>query len=167
MPGAAEVLSVLLTLPQYYGDRFADPTLEDRARLLRPVAEAIAAVAKNRTEAAALIALAQHETALARYVLDGYCEQGPVGARCDGGRARGAWQNHAWCRELWAGPANAPGRHLAGARCAVALLRKGRAQCGSLAGAFGVYAGAGCGWRGGPARVRTVNLMEGRLRAVR
>lgn len=108
------VLAVLLSLPQYTGDRFADPTLEDRARLLRPVAVAIAEVARNRTEAAALIALAKHETNLARYVLDGYCEQGPVGARCDGGRARGAWQVHSWCRALWAVPENVrdapPGR---------------------------------------------------------
>lgn len=167
MPGAAEVLAVLLSLPQYYGDRHADPTLEDRARLLRPVAEAIAEVSRNRTEAAALIALMKHETNGARYVLDGHCEQGPVGARCDGGRARGAWQVHSWCRALFAGPENAPGRHLAGARCAVSLLRKGRAQCGSLAGAFGVYAGAGCKWKGGPGRVKTTNLMEARLRAVR
>lgn len=164
MPSADAVLAVLLTLPQYTGDRFADPTIEDRARLLRPVAVAIAEVSKNRTEAAALVALAKHETNLARYVLDGFCEQGPVGARCDGGRARGAWQVHSWCRALFAGPENAPGRHLAGAQCAIRLLRSGRQQCGSLAGAFGVYAGAGCKWRGGKQRAQTVAVIEGRLR---
>lgn len=161
---AEAVLVVLLSLPQYRGDIHADPTVEDRTRLLRPVAEAIAEVSKTRTEAAVLVALAQHETTLARYVLDGACYQGPVGARCDGGKARGAWQVHSWCKPLWAGPENAPGRHLAGARCAVSLLRKGRAQCGSLAGAFGVYAGAGCKWRGGPGRARTVAVMEAKLR---
>lgn len=163
MVTADAILAVLLSLPQYRGDLHADPTPEDRARLLRPVAEAIAEVSKNRTEAAALIALAKHETNLARYVLDGYCHQGPAGARCDGGMARGAWQVHRWCRELWAGPESAPGRHLAGARCAIRLLRHGRAQCGTLAGAFGVYAGAGCKWRGGPGRARTVAVMEGKL----
>lgn len=161
------IVAVLLTLPQYGGDRFADPTVEDRTRLLRPVAVAISAVARNVTEAAALAALAKHETSLARYVLDGACYQGPVGARCDGGKARGAWQVHSWCRALWAGPENAPGRHLAGARCAIGLLRAGRQQCGDLAGAFGVYAGAGCKWRGGPGRVKTTNLMESRLRGLR
>lgn len=164
---ASEILAVLLTLPQYRGDAHADPTVEDRARLLRPVAVAIADVSRNATEAAALVALGYHETAYARFVLDGVCYQGPVGARCDGGKARGAWQVWNWCRPLWAAPENAPGRHLAGARCAISLLRRGRQQCGTLAGAFGVYAGKGCEWKGGPGRVRTTNLMEGRLRGRR
>lgn len=160
----ADVLAVLLTLPQYRADIHADPTIEDRTRLLRPVAVAIAEVARNRTEAAALIALAKHETNLARYVLDGFCYQGPAGARCDGGRARGAWQVHSWCKPLWVGPENDPSRHRAGARCAISLLRKGRAQCGTLAGAFGVYAGAGCKWRGGKQRAQTVGVIESRLK---
>lgn len=160
---AEAVLALLVSMPQYRADIHADPTIEDRRRLLRPVALAISAVAKNRTEAAALVALAQHETHLARYVLDGYCEQGPVGARCDGGRARGAWQVHSWCRPLWDVSATDPGRHLAGARCAIGLLRRGRAKCGSLAGAFGAYAGVGCRWRGGPARARTTAHLEARL----
>jgi hypothetical protein len=157
----------MLTFPQYTGDRFADPAPEDRARLYRPVAVAISAVAKNRTEAAALVALAYAETRLARYVLDGYCAQGPVGARCDGGRARGAWQNWSHCKALWAVPENHPSRHIEGARCAIRLLRAGRQQCGDLAGAFGVYAGAGCKWKGGKARAKTTLAVEGRLRGGR
>lgn len=60
---AEAILAAMLTLSQYVPDRIVDPPAE-RARLLRPVAMAISAVAKNRTEAAALIALAKHETNL-------------------------------------------------------------------------------------------------------
>ena len=168
------IVAAMLSLPQYHGDRFAD-TAEQRAALYRPVAEAISAVSHSRAEAAALIALGYHETAFARYVLDGHCEQGPVGARCDGGRARGAWQVWAWCRPLWAGPENAPGRHLAGARCAAGLLRSSRAACarvcrqtGSGCAAhkamFSGYAGRGCEWPRAAVRVQTMSRIEGVLR---
>jgi hypothetical protein len=47
------------------------------------------------------------------------------------------------------------------------LRRAGRQQCGDLAGAFGVYAGAGCKWKGGKARAKTTLAVEGRLRGGR
>lgn len=171
---ADAILAAMLALPQYHGDRHAD-TPEDRARLYRPVAEAISAVAANRTEAAALVALGYHETAFARYVLDGYCYQGPVGARCDGGRARGAWQVWSWCRPLWDVPETAPSRHLAGARCAVRRLRSARADCARVCrqtgsgcrphiAAFSGYAGRGCDWPGATGRVKTMARIEAALR---
>ncbi len=159
---AEAILAAMLAFPQYTGDRHADGPA-DRARLYRPVAAAIAEVSRNHTEAAALVALGYSETAFARYVLDGYCHQGPAGARCDGGRARGAWQVWSHCRPLWAGPENAPSRHLDGARCAIRLLRAGRVRCGTLRGAFGVCAGRGCDWRGGAARAKLTATVKGRL----
>ena len=170
------VLAAMLSLPQYAGDRHADPTVEDRARLYRPTAEAISEVATNRTEAAALIALGYHETGFARYVLDGHCEQGPVGARCDGGRARGPWQVWAWCKAGWAAPDGSREAIREQARCAVRLLRSSSASCARvcrstgagcrpLLAAFSGYAGRGCEWPRAAARVRTAGLVEGRLRA--
>lgn len=163
---AGATLAALLSLPQYAGDRHAD-TPEQRARLLRPVADAIAAVSRNRTEAAALVALGYAETAFARYVLDGYCYQGPVGARCDGGRARGAWQVWSWCRPLWTGPENAEGRHLAGARCAVQRLRAGRTACPNdgYAGMLSHYGRGHCTWGPATKRAALMSTVEWQIRA--
>jgi len=167
-PSADAVLAAMLSLPQYTGDRIVDPPAE-RARLYRPVAEAIAQVARSRADAAALIALGYAETAFARYVLDGHCYQGPAGARCDGGRARGAWQVWSWCRALWAGPENAPDRHVAGARCALQRLRAGRTACPAqgYAGMLSHYGRGHCTWGPAKARAATMALVEGRLRAYR
>lgn len=165
------ILAVLLTFPQYAGDIYTDGHA-DRAKLLRPVALAIAAEAKTSTEAAALIALGYHETAFARYVLDGHCEQGPIGARCDGGRARGPWQVWSWCRGAWAhpaGPAGARASLRAEARCAVGLLRAARTRC-AAEGWPGVFAGyrrlASCRWSGATRRVATLHVAESRLRSI-
>lgn len=161
------ILAAMLTLPQYHGDRHADPTVEDRTRLLRPVAEAIAAVAKSRAEAAALVAVAYSESALARYVAQGYCSQGPKGARCDAGLSRGVWQVRSWCRELWAGPETAPGRHLAGARCAVQRLRQGQRQCSGkgYVGIMAYYGTGRCAWKPATGRAALMSTVEGQLRA--
>lgn len=163
------IVAAMLTLPQYTGDRYADPTPEDRARLYRPVAVAISAVAKNRTEAAALVAVAYSESALARYVADGVCHQGPPGVRCDGGLSRGVWQIRSWCRALWAGPENSPTRHIDGARCAVQRLRQGARKCSGkgYAGLMAYYGTGRCEWKPAKARADLMSLVEGRLRGRR
>lgn len=172
-----QAVAVMMTLPQYVGDVIVDPPAE-RAKLYRPVAAAIVAVAKNDTEVATLISLAHHETALARYVLDGHCEQGPVGAQCDGGRARGPWQVWAWCKGAWEAKDGSPEEKLEGAKCAIRLLRTSRTDCarvckatGSgckpLHAAFSGYAGRGCDWPHAARRVSTTSLLQGRIKAER
>lgn len=162
-----EVLTAILTLPQYGGDIHAD-TPDQRAKLLRPVARAIATVAKNKTEAAALVAVAYSESALARYVVDGECHQGPAGARCDGGLSRGVFQIRSWCRALWAGPEGAATRHLAGARCAVQRLRQGTRECfgKGYEGVMSYYGTGRCAWRPAKNRAALTALLEGRLKQV-
>ena len=57
------------------------------------IAEDIAAAARTRTEAAALVGVAVHESGLAPDVDAGQCYRGPgFEARCDAGRARSLWQ---------------------------------------------------------------------------
>jgi hypothetical protein len=57
------------------------------------IASAIANVARNRREAAAMVAAAVHESGLARDVYEGRCYRvGSWAARCDGGRAVGVYQ---------------------------------------------------------------------------
>ena len=169
-----QILAAMISLTQYGGDVHVDPP-EDRARLYMPTARAISAVAANRTEAAALISLGYHETAFARYVLQGFCEQGPVGAQCDGGRARGPWQVWAWCTKAWDGPDGTERAIYEGAKCAIVLLRRSRTDCARICqatgsgckpmiAAFSGYAGRGCEWPRAAVRVQTMALIEGRLK---
>lgn len=48
----------------------------------------------RRLAAGLLIAKLDFESGAAQYVHEGRCDEGPVGARCDGGRAHGPWQQH-------------------------------------------------------------------------
>lgn len=128
------VLMVMLGLPGWSLD--SDDTDEARARLYRPTAVAVAEVAASRTEAAWLVAQAWHETRYARYVLEDRCADGPPGARCDAGRARGPWQVHRWCSVAWDESASDAVRLRAGAECALRGYRRGFQRCGTLAGAF-------------------------------
>lgn len=137
--GAAEaVLAAMLSLAPYHAD--ADEGDSARAALLAPVASAIVEATGDRTERAFLVAQAWHETKYARYVLEDRCADGPVGARCDGGRATGPWQVHRWCSAAWTGtPAE---RYIGGARCALRMWRHGLARCkGARAGGFAAQSG--------------------------
>ena len=128
---AEVILLALLALPQYAADR--DDSPEARCELYRPVAVAIAETARTPEQAAALITQAWHETRLARYVLEGRCQDGPRGARCDPDkhgvpRARGPWQ-------LWRAACKAD--DLRGqAKCVLGTMQLGLARCASWAGAF-------------------------------
>jgi hypothetical protein len=131
------ILAALLALPQYAAD--AKDTPEERHALVRPVAEAIHAATKDRTERAFLAVQAWYESGLARYVLEDRCHEGPVGAQCDAGRATGPWQVHAWCKAAWSG--TTAERYLGGARCALSLWRAGNARCRGPHGGFAANGG--------------------------
>jgi len=162
--------ALLVALPAYT----LEPTPEDadaRAVRLEPVAGAIwEASAANpggftRGQWAAVItALAWHESRFARYVQAGQCETGPVGARCDNGKARGLWQQHqSACPQAWATTPGSAEDLQKGAQCASRLLGSALHRCRSRApsvlfGAFSGYAGASCTW--GHARKREATAWQ-------
>jgi len=163
------VLAAMLAQPVWYED--AAETPEQRADLLRPVAMAIALATEDRTEQAAMVALGWHESRWARYVVEGRCQDGPRGARCDNGRARSPWQVWAVaCPSAHAVPADHPVVNERAASCAVRLLRGGRNRCrglnpaGDWAGAFSSYGrGASCQWAPAAERVATMQTVWARL----
>ncbi len=136
---AEAVLTLILSLPTWHED-LALP-LETRNDYLRPVAEAIAEVAKNRSEARALVTVALHESRFARAVIEGRCDEMPLGARCDNGRARGPWQVHRWCKAAWENQDGSLEALRGGARCALRYMRAGYRRCKSLNGAFAAGTG--------------------------
>jgi len=131
----------------------------------------ISKVAANRQEAMILVALAWHETKLARKVLEGHCSQLPKGMRCDSGRALGVWQlHHDACRDAWAlaTPNGGPEGQLESlpiqARCAVNHLRynmrRGKDSAKTpIHAAFAGYAARTWDWPGADARVKTVEQL--------
>jgi hypothetical protein len=154
---AATVLSAMLALAPSYLDK--SETLEQRTELYRPVAEAIAEVARNESEAALLIADGHHESGFARAVLEYRCQD--IGRlACDRNRARGFAQVHSWCR------GNGP---VAEALCALRIIRDGKERCRDSAltpmhGAFSALAARHCGWAGADVRVRTFKRVLAQLR---
>jgi hypothetical protein len=95
---AAWVLSLLTVLapparmaalPSYPGWH---ETAEQWTQREQAIAADVAAVAGSREEAALLVAVAWHESALAADVDRGPCYQGRAHQRCDGGRAVSIWQ---------------------------------------------------------------------------
>jgi hypothetical protein len=80
-------------MPRHFTDK--DEPDEEREARLAALASVIEGATKNRTERAALIVIAWHETHFARYVHEGRCSDGPRGKyECDSGRARGLFQIH-------------------------------------------------------------------------
>jgi hypothetical protein len=164
------VLAAALSLPHYMGDRVDTP--EQRERLYRPVAEAIAEASRTNVEASMLVALAHHESGFARFVIEGRCTQGPPGQRCDGGRARGVFQLHeSACREAWGLVDGSVESIRAEARCAIRLLRwnaeRGKDRTPSrIHAAFAGYAARDWSWDGAAKRVETARKIEKALRRV-
>lgn len=158
------ILAVMLSQPTWHGDMAETP--EQRADLLRPVAMAIELATEDQTEQAALISLGWHESRFARYVIEGRCQDGPPGARCDNGRARSPWQ--LWrrsCPYAWALAEDDPRALERSAACAVRLLRGARWRCrDGWRGAFAGYArGASCTWAPASGRAETMGLVLMRL----
>jgi hypothetical protein len=139
-PLAQAVLIAILEGPIY--ERAAD---EVEAARLQPIAEAIAEVAGYPEAAAAAVAKGTFESYWARYVLEGRCDEGPKGQRCDPvsgtATALGPWRLHRWCEAAWAkGPRSYPEQ----ATCAVGRLHWGWRKCRTWAGALNAYGGRAC-----------------------
>jgi hypothetical protein len=151
------IMGVMLAMPPGIGDeRDAE---DERRAFLEPVAIAIHQVANESPNpirtAAILLALGRNETRFARYVVEGRCQDGPPGMRCDWSKrhnrpvARGPFQVHPWCTEAWALPETSLESLAAGARCAVSLVQRALKRClrgkhEAWAGAFAVYRGQSC-----------------------
>jgi hypothetical protein len=164
------ILGAMMALPTWYQDAAEPP--EERRALLYLVAESIAeAAGDDRQIAAALIAVGYHESRFARYVVEGRCMDGPPGARCDNGRARGVFQ--LWqvaCSSAYQHPAGSLASMRAEARCAANLWRGARGRCrdrhpaGDDAGAMSGYGrGSVCTWGPGAARAATMRAVGLRL----
>lgn len=157
------VLGILLAQPTWHQD--VKETPEQRAELIRPVAVAVCTVTDNWRKRLYLMAQSYAETRYARYVLEERCKDGPKGARCDEGLARGPWQNHRHCRAAWKAP-TLQGRYIGGARCALYLYDIGLRRCGTLEGAFYSNSGRhGCRAAWARRRVRLMARMEAKLNA--
>jgi len=158
----SRTLDALERVPVYSGDT-GEPADERRARL-GEMAQAIDGATHNRDERAMLIALAIHESNLARYVqLDlGACSDG-ASLRCDRGKAWSPWQLHGTDRT---------GGVTVAAQIAVGKLRAARRVCEErhgtriepVAAAMSLYGtGATCQWPGVSARVATYRRIVGTL----
>lgn len=130
------LLAVLNLLPVWHGDA-GDP-IELRAARAAPVVSAVLEATDSPSERSDLLVIAYAESRLASYVLEGRCHEGPVGQRCDGGRAWGPWQVHRWCKS-WG--YDTPEGLVGQARCALSRLRMARAICRSRAGGLAGYRG--------------------------
>lgn len=154
------VLAILMKFPEYE----PEDAEAKRARLSIAAGAIVAASDGDVVRVGRLIALGRVESGFARYVGEGRCEDGPKDARCDpdqSGRptSRTYWQQkERTCPETWSHPEGSVDEIYAAARCADEKLRGGLNGCGTLAGAFGVYAGAGCNWLGGRPRARLSRL---------
>lgn len=111
---------------------------------------------------AGLLAIVEHESHSAAYVATGNCAAGPAGARCDNGRARTVFQ--VWktaCPDVWQTDPGSEAEMRTGAYCAARLLSSALRFCTEVGeppnwpGAYGRYAGQGCGWIGGQKREMT------------
>jgi hypothetical protein len=126
-------LAAMLSLAPWVGDAGESP--EAREARLAPYARAVDAATGSLALRAALVALAWHETKMARYVTEGRCHDGPPGQRCDNGKARGPWQLHGWCK------ATTPEGE---AVCAAGMLSYMLTRCdGDWPEAFGAYGTGG------------------------
>lgn len=124
--------------------------------------------------AARVIALGEAESHFARYVMDGRCQDGPKGSRCDPlhGRAQslGPWQQRRRaCPRAWAAPLGSIEQLREQAKCADRLLRGASARCmrrGAVdpeAAGFAGYRGIDCEWSGGARRARRSIQLRARL----
>lgn len=173
-----KILYVLMGLVPWYGDR--DDTEAQRRALLQPIAADIAFAVAEKSDglspelkASAVMAVGDHESHWARYVIEARCSEGPPGARCDEGLARGPFQQHASaCPRAYRHPEGSRESLREEARCAVRLLTgalrrcRGRHPAGDWAGAFSGYRSASCEWKPAARRAQTMNLMYQKLLAV-
>lgn len=168
------IVAILLAWPAFYTEVDEQPE-KRRARLVVAAIEieqASRATREPGETAAALLALGFHESRFAAYVGEGRCHEGPKGARCDNGKARGYFQ--LWlvaCPSAWRLEPGSRESLRAEARCAARAWRGARLRCrnrhpaGPIAGAFAGYRGADCEWSRGARRAKTWDRLVGRLNA--
>lgn len=150
MTPAFAILAVLSALPVHTTDVNEPPTAREPRLLIE--AQAIAQACGNDVKcAAALLTIADAETHSAGFVGRGECSKGPVGARCDEGRAASYWQ--VWtsaapaCRDAHNTELPLAEQHNAAAQCALARWRTGVKVCSrqfGVAGAFEFYKRSRC-----------------------
>jgi hypothetical protein len=161
------VHAILVALTPWHGDR--DVPAEERSAALYDEAVAFTTVTQRPDELAALIAQGKHDSNFALRVIRGHCDQMPVGERCDKLHARGVLQVHSWCRKAWALPDGSRESMIEEARCALRIIRHGKAVCRDTAqspmhGAFAALAARSCGWAGADVRVATWRKVLEKLR---
>jgi len=157
------VLAGIFRRPTWYQDKHL--SRQERAVYLRPVAKAIAKATRTDAEAAALITHGWYESRYAKYVIEGRCKDGPVGAQCDITkkgvvRARGPFQVWKWCRDAWGYPQGDQAALAHEARCIARWMRGAMRRCqGGWVSAFaGMRGGARCEW--GPAKKRAHTMRK-------
>jgi hypothetical protein len=155
------ILAILLAWPAFYTETDEQPE-KRRARLVMAalaIEHAANATADPQETAAALLTIGFEESRFAAYVGEGRCSEGPKGARCDEGKARGYWQ--LWrvaCPRAWQLEHNSRRALREQARCAARTWRGAKLRCrrrhpaGPVAGAFAGYRGADCTWHRGAKR---------------
>lgn len=176
-----ERLHVFLNSRPVFSQEPEPETPEERSIRLKPVAVVTWAATTLRPPgftrlqwAAVLLALASHESNFARYVQTGKCETGPEGMRCDGGKARGLWQQ--WevaCPAAWQREPGSTEELWEGAKCASRLMYSAYTRCSGkaptlLQGAFSGYRGGRvnhCTWKRAAGREKTAFDFTARLRA--
>jgi hypothetical protein len=161
---ALVVLSVLQSLPIFYGDLNEDRT--DRALRLGEVAEAIAKASHNNVaKASQLLELGWVESRFASYV-EKDCTAGPY--KCDVkhglSRAAGYWQVWTWCKGAHDKTLDTAQRADAGAQCATTRMAQGLASCKTSAGAYAYYRAGGCEWSVAAERATEQERFERKLR---
>ncbi len=158
------ILRSIFRRPTWYQDKHL--SRQERAVYLRPVAKAIARAARNDVEAAALVTQGWYESRYARYVIEGRCLDGPVGAQCDVTRkgvirARGPWQVWKWCQEAWGFRQGDQAALVHEARCIARWMRGAMRRCpkgGWVAAFAGMRGGARCEWE--PAKKRAYTMRK-------
>lgn len=167
-PLVVAIVNVMMAQPAWSGDAWMGESA--RRQLYEPVAQAIADASTDSADIAVLITLGWHEGAqFARYVIEGRCNDGPPGARCDDGMARTPWQVWHWCKAAWDAPDGSRASLAAGAKCALQMLSWGRSACeakGVQAGwlsAFAGYRSRACDVLDAPKRLITMRKVSREL----
>jgi hypothetical protein len=145
-----KILHIMLGLAPWYGDRHDTPL--QRHVLLAPIAAEVALAVTEKSDglspelkAAVVLSVGYHESKWARYIIEGRCEEGPPGARCDNGSARGPFQQHLEaCPLAYKYPEASRESLHEEARCAVQLMTSAFRRCGGWRKAFGSYCSGSC-----------------------
>jgi hypothetical protein len=184
------LLLLLLALPPWWGDRqetgriarleriaLATNGAVDRATCTNEPEECrpLWSVSERDDLTLLLVALAWHETRLARHIHENRCGRYECGPYFRDGKlyhaSRGPWQleRSAFIAEQWDAVQGSDQTSTnAAAWGAVKVLAHGRRRCGTLRGAVSLYAtGKRCSWSGADERMRTFRRLQRKAEEVR